>query len=242
MYDHLNVRLHGPLYVKARTALDTKMQASSKAGKKSSRKPCKTLEPEEIRTIYIKSSDQIPKHITQCAFIGLGISRAARANAEWVDETVSDLQPVMDASGEIEKFIFNPQYSKTYNGGLDSIGHERDPTEIKRQPEVENQKLTHFFWIDLFWKMLPDEMKSKPDAKLWWQCKPEIDANGVGFYSNPKKVAGKETIKMMVSSAAHRCGISGHITNKSLRQVPTTLLFGVSFDQIDSAEIFKSIQ
>tara|TARA_B100001123_G_C14734979_1_gene798451 strand:+ start:329 stop:529 length:201 start_codon:yes stop_codon:yes gene_type:complete len=44
----MNVSLHGPLYVKARTALDKKMQDSSKAGKKSSRKPVKTLEPDDI--------------------------------------------------------------------------------------------------------------------------------------------------------------------------------------------------
>ena len=190
----MNVSLHGPLYVKARTALDKKMQDSSKAGKKSSRKPVKTLEPDDIRTIYSKSCEQIPHHVQQCSFIGLGVSRAARAIEEWTDETVSDLQPVMDETGEIEKFIFNPQYNKTYNGGLDSIGRERDPTAIKRKPDAENPKLTHFYWVNLFWKMLPPTIKSNPEAKLWWQAKSQVDSNGVGFQSNPKKVAGKEAI------------------------------------------------
>ena len=191
---YLNVRLHGPLYAKARKALDQKMKDSSKAGKKSSRMPCKTLEPEDVATIYSKSNEQIPRHVTECAFIGLGISRAARANQEWVDETVSDLQPVKDESGEIQKFIFNPQYDKTYNGGLDSIGNERDPTEIKRTPGVENQKLTHFYWVNLFWQMLPPSIKANPESRLWWQCKPELDSEGIGFYSKPRKVAGKSTI------------------------------------------------
>ena len=56
---HMNVSLHGPLYVKARTALDKKMQDSSKAGKKSSRKPVNTLEPDDVRTIYSKSCEQL---------------------------------------------------------------------------------------------------------------------------------------------------------------------------------------
>ena len=120
---------------------------------------------------------------------------------------MSDLIAVMDENGEIVKFIFNPQYSKTYDGGLDSIGNERKPTDIKPMPDCENEKLTHFFWVKKLWEMLPPDIKENPKANLWWQAKRRVDKHGVGFYSNPKKVAGSGTIDSIVKRATTAWGI-----------------------------------
>ena len=88
--------MHGSLYAKAKKALDQKMKDATKAGVKSSVKEKDELEPTDVREIYLKSNPNNPRHVQQCAFIGLGVSRAARACAEWLEETQFDLVSVKD--------------------------------------------------------------------------------------------------------------------------------------------------
>ena len=99
--------MHCPLYSKAKAAFDRNMKKATKMGVKSSRKEFDSLEPSDVREIYLKSDANNPRHVLENAFIGLGVARASRALAERLEETQSDLQDVKDENGEIVKCIFN---------------------------------------------------------------------------------------------------------------------------------------
>ena len=59
--------MHGPLYSKARSALDRKMKKATKIGIKSSRGKFYSLEPSDVRTIYVKSDENNPRHVQENA-------------------------------------------------------------------------------------------------------------------------------------------------------------------------------
>ena len=54
---------HGPLYAKAKKALDQKMEDATKAGIKSSVKQKDELKPTDVREIYLKSDPNNPRHV-----------------------------------------------------------------------------------------------------------------------------------------------------------------------------------
>ena len=207
------------VYAKAGLALDQQMSKSVRDGIKSTATIFDTLQPKDVVSIFGQSDPKNSTHVTECAFIAAGVSRAFRAVQENYETTQSDLWVEMEDGKPVLKF--NPLYSKTYKGDRSTMNRSRDATTIRDYSEfAKDPKHCPKFWLDRMIELTPEEIRNKGDAKLWRKGLKIKDGIGYG-----KQHLGEKAIGKIVENATHRCDIKGRFSNKSLRQLPITSLF-----------------